>query len=125
MTFTGNIIYDILAYLLLIGLTWASIKLAQFFGVRLTSGQRSLIEGFVKNVVIFVQQKYEELDGEEKFDKAYEAISEWLATKKINLTADEIEIMIESALKKAKDEFADSWSKTKGKDEVNTDIEQP
>lgn len=116
MTFTGNILYDILGYILLVIFGWAGVKLSQYLGTKLSKTQRELVEGFTKQVVLFVQQKYEELDGEEKFDKAYQAISEFLATKKINLSADQIEVMIESALKNAKNEFEGNWSKETSKE---------
>ena len=52
----------------------------------------------VADVVLFVQQVYKDLDGPEKLRKAIEQASTILASKGINLTEAEINMLIESSV---------------------------
>lgn len=118
MTFTGNLVYDILAAVLLIVLSFVGAKLGKYFGSKVDTQQRTLIETIAMQVVVYVQQKYGELNGEAKFDKAYLRVSEELAKLGISLTPDQIEVLIESSLKKAKNDFVDNWSNKESNKEV-------
>ena len=64
-----------------------------------------------KTVVTAVEQIYKTLHGEEKFAKAYEALSQMLADNGIHITDLEIKMLIESSVGEANDVF---WK------EVNT-----
>lgn len=57
----------------------------------------------VKDTVNYVQQVYETLDGPEKLKKAIQTASEWLQEKGISVTEAELNILIESTIKAAKD----------------------
>ena len=52
----------------------------------------------VENAVRFVEQVYKDLHGKEKLEKAVEQVSQILASKGINLSEAEINILIESAV---------------------------
>jgi intergrase/recombinase len=60
--------------------------------------------------VQFVEQVYTDYKGEEK----YQAAARWLATQAIdrgiNITADEIQGLIEATLKAFKDAFGEEWN---------------
>ena len=59
--------------------------------------------------VQFVQQFYEELDGESKYYEASEWLSKQLKGKGLNFESDEIRGLIESSLKMLKMEFKETW----------------
>ena len=52
----------------------------------------------VENAVRFVEQVYKDLHGKEKLEKAVEQVSQILASKGINLSEAEINMLIESAV---------------------------
>lgn len=58
-----------------------------------------------KTVVTAVEQIYKTLHGEEKFAKAYEALSEMLADHGIHITDLEIKMLIEAAVGEANNAF--------------------
>lgn len=70
--------------------------------------QNKIIEVIAKNVVLCVEQTFKDLHGEEKLDKALERFSEMLAARKINLPAEEMKLMLEAALAKLNNVFADN-----------------
>ena len=66
-------------------------------------------QAIIDAVVLCVQQLYESLEGREKYDKAFKLASQWLGEKGLNVTANELKVLIESSVKKMKKEFADNW----------------
>lgn len=60
--------------------------------------QNKVIQAIAKNVVLAVEQTYKDLHGEDKLNKALDAFSEMLATKHIKISANEMIVMLESAL---------------------------
>lgn len=62
----------------------------------------------VKTAVMAVQQLYTNLDGEEKLNKALEAISEMLAEKGISISDLEMRMLIEAAVGEFKNAFANA-----------------
>lgn len=61
--------------------------------------------------VKFAQQAFEDLSGKAKFEKAAAFMANLAAEHNITITSDEIEGLIESALKDAKTAFATDWKK--------------
>ena len=59
----------------------------------------------VKTVIQAVEQIYTDLHGEEKYNKAVEAISEMLAEKSISVTEFEIKMLIESTVNEFNNNF--------------------
>lgn len=59
----------------------------------------------VKTVIQAVEQIYTDLHGEEKYNKAVEAISEMLAEKGISATEFEIKMLIESTVNEFNNSF--------------------
>lgn len=61
--------------------------------------------------VRLVEQSYQDLKGEEKYNQA----ADWLVTQAqqrgINVTADEVKGLIEAAVRTAKDIFGEEWAK--------------
>lgn len=76
--------------------------------ISLTLAQKQVLATIA---VQFVEQAYKDYAGEAKLAKA----SEWLAARAaehgIKLTADEIQGLIESALRQMKDQFGSTWGK--------------
>lgn len=60
--------------------------------------QNKVIMVLAKNAVKFVEQSFKELHGEDKLNKALEALSLQLAKWKIKISADEMKVMLEAAL---------------------------
>lgn len=57
-----------------------------------------LINSTVKMAVEYAEQKYKDLKGSEKYQKAVEKAVNVLKAKNINVTEDEIEMLVESAV---------------------------
>lgn len=61
--------------------------------------------------VRFVEQAYKDFGGAEKYDAAAEWLADMSAQYGFPITDAEIKGLIESALRKMKDEFADQWTR--------------
>lgn len=68
--------------------------------------QNKVIKAIAKNVVLFVEQTYKDLHGEDKLNKALEAFSEMLAERHIKISADEMRVMLEAAVAELNGVFA-------------------
>jgi len=60
--------------------------------------------------VKFVEQAYKELKGIEKYQVAATWLAAQAAERGINITADEIQGLIEAALRAFKDQFGEEWA---------------
>ena len=74
-----------------------------YIGARLKSAYEQKVNTetakvVVENAVRFVEQVYKDLHGKEKLEKAVEQVSQILASKGINLSEAEINMLIESAV---------------------------
>lgn len=74
-----------------------------YIGTRLKSAYEQKVNTetakvVVENAVRFVEQVYKDLHGKEKLEKAVEQVSQILASKGINLSDAEINMLIESAV---------------------------
>ncbi len=105
--------YDILSILLPVLAVMLAEWLRRKIGVeRLQKIQKELETKQELSVlaVQFVEQAYRDLKGEEKYQEA----AKWLATQAvergINITADEIQGLIEAALRSFKDTFGEGWA---------------
>lgn len=103
----------------LIGLVVTSITaLASYIGVTLKKVFEKRVntkikKDVVRTVVTAVEQLYKDLHGEEKYNKAVEAVSQMLEEKGIKITELEIRMLIESAV----NEFNNSFAVSLGDDE--------
>ncbi|HCF51249.1 MAG TPA: phage holin [Syntrophomonas sp.] len=61
--------------------------------------------------VRFAEQTYQDLHGEEKFNKAASWLAEQVDQYGFNVSETEIKGLIEAALRQLKDEFASEWHK--------------
>ncbi|MGB4018179.1 MAG: phage holin [Syntrophomonadaceae bacterium] len=111
-----NMAYDILSILLPVLAVMLAEWLRRKIGVeRLARIQRELETKQELSVlaVQFVEQAYRDLKGEEKYQEA----ARWLATQAIdrgiNITSDEIQGLIEAALRAFKDQFGEEWAARK------------
>lgn len=64
--------------------------------------------------VRFVEQSYQDLHGQEKFDKAAEWLVEQVNQYGFSISESEIKGLIEAALHQLKDEFVSEWQKRLG-----------
>ncbi len=62
--------------------------------------------------VRFIEQVYLDLDGPEKYSRAALWLSSRLEEKGITISPEEIQGLIEAALRELKDEFGNEWAKT-------------
>lgn len=74
-----------------------------------TEEQRKIIEGIVKDGVLFAQQVYGHLEGTERYNEAVAQIVLVLNEKGLKLTDAELKLKIEATLKKLKIEFGEKW----------------
>jgi len=61
--------------------------------------------------VQFVEQVYNQIDSNQKYEKAAEWLTSRLNEKGINFTTEEVKGLIESALRIMKDSFGEEWAK--------------
>ena len=98
-------------YQALIGLAVAALTaLASYLGVTLKNIFEKHVNTKIKKdvartVVEAVEQLYVDLHGEEKYNKAVEALTEMLAEKGITIGELEIRMLIESAVKEFNSKF--------------------
>lgn len=110
-------------YQALIGLAVAAITaLAGYVGVALKDIFEKHINTKIKKdvartVVKAVEQLYKDLHGEEKYNKAVEAMSEMLAEKGIAIGELEIRMLIESAVNEFNNSFAISFDEIEDGDD--------
>ena len=81
----------------------------QFLRRRISSEDMMVVRDIVEDGVLFVQQIYGHLDGEHKYWKAVEAISEALRKKGIKISEEELQILIEATIQRLKVEWGDLW----------------
>lgn len=93
--FLSTYLYEILAVLLsaLFGLLGMGLK--KMAGLWLDDQTKLTL---AKTVVLFVEQVFRELHGEEKLEKACGLLSERLAEKGIPITGEELVLLIEAAV---------------------------
>lgn len=64
-----------------------------------------MVNKLVEDTVKYVQQVYSDLDGPAKLEKAVEQLSVILASKNINITKEELRMLIESSVYTVKKTF--------------------
>lgn len=79
---------------------------------RTSSEQQSLIEKVVREGILYAQETYGDLTGQERFQKALEAITASMNERGMKVTEEQLLILIQSILKELKKEFGDAWSST-------------
>ena len=67
--------------------------------------QNKVVEVFARNAVLFVEQVYKDLHGEDKLNMALEQLSVRLTKWKINISAAEMKFMLEAAVAKFNNAF--------------------
>jgi hypothetical protein len=75
-------------------------------------------QDLAKLVIMGVQQIYSSLQGSEKLALATKQLSDLLVSKGIKMSADQINLLIESTLKGLKQEFMQTWH-----DEIKQDLQ--
>lgn len=68
--------------------------------------QNKVVRVFAENAVDFVEQTFKDLHGDDKLNEALKALSMQLAKWNIKITAEEMKMMLEAAVKKLNDEYA-------------------
>ena len=108
-----NMAYDILSILLPVLAVMLAEWLRRKIGVeRLTRIQRELQtkKELAALAVKFVEQVYKDLKGEEKYQEAAQWLATQAAERGINITAEEIQGLIEAALRSLKDTYGEGWA---------------
>lgn len=90
-----QILLPILATFLTGLFTYISTRLKNAYEQKVNTETAKVV---VENAVRFVEQVYKDLHGKEKLEKAVEQVSQVLASKGINLSEAEINMLIESAV---------------------------
>lgn len=104
------LITEILGQIFLVLGTLAIGFLISFIKRKTNLEQQKLLEEIFSDAVLFAQQVFKHLDGPEKFAQAKERALLMLKDKGIELSEEQIEMLIESTLKKLKKEFGDQWA---------------
>ena len=90
-----QILLPVLATFLTGLFTYIGTRLKNAYEQKVNTGTAKVV---VENAVRFVEQVYKDLHGKEKLEKAVEQVSQILASKGINLSEAEINMLIESAV---------------------------
>lgn len=109
-----NVTYDLLLLLATVAagllVAWLKKRLG-VEGVNKVNAELQAKQELATLAVRFVEQFYQNLHGEDKYQKA----AEWLASRAgdmgLKITAEEIKGLIEAALRTFKDEFGEEWAK--------------
>lgn len=108
-----KLLVEIILLIVAIGGTFAVKLIKEQIGVK---GMEKIEQELVNKqeiaaiAVKFIEQAYTEYDGEEKFNKAFEYIADRCEELGIKVEPEEIEALIESAVRTFKDTFGESWA---------------
>lgn len=108
-----SLAYDVLAILLPVLAVMLAEWLRRKLGVeRLQRVQRELEtkKELAALAVQFVEQAYRDLHGEDKYNQAAIWLASQAMDRGINITTDEIQGLVEAALRAFKDEFGEGWA---------------
>jgi hypothetical protein len=103
------LVLDLMSELFLLVATIGISFVIVYVKKRTTSEQRRIIEIIVTEGVLFAQQMYGHLQGQERYNKAIEMITLVLREKGLKTTEQELKLMIEATLKRLKAEFGAQW----------------
>ena len=85
------------------------IYLIRFLGRRFNEDEMALIKSITLDGVIFAQQVWGHVGGDQRYLKAIEKITDELNKRGINVSDERLEMFIESAVKQLKAEFGEHW----------------
>ena len=83
----------------------------QLIRKKLRDEDLKIVRAIVEDGVLFVQQAYKHLKGEEKYKLAVASITAVLKERGVKISEDELKILIESTLKRLKAHWGDLWDK--------------
>ena len=110
-----NVAYDLLLLLATVAagllVAWLKKRLG-VEGVNKVNAELQAKQELATLAVRFVEQAYQDLHGEDKYQKAAEWVSTRAGELGLKVTAEEIRGLIEAALRAFKDEFGEEWAKT-------------
>jgi LL-H family phage holin len=114
-----QLINDLLVTLITVGVPLLIGSLFKLINAKIGTENMNKIEQEINNAsvlaqaaVSYIQQKYPDLLNEEKKDKAVEWLTNEVNKYGINLTEEQIEGYLESALRNMKDAFGSEWGKS-------------
>lgn len=114
----NNVLSEVIVKLILLLLPFlmgAAFEVARrVIGVQKLSKLKHVLDiknSLAADAVLFAQQAFKDLDGEQKYQKALQALSQRLEMYGINYDPGELGILIESALKEIKKDFSADWAK--------------
>lgn len=76
-------------------ITWIASKIKEKYDEKIKNEE---VRKIIKQVVQYVEQKYKDLDGSEKYALALEKAYEWLGQKGIEISEVELDTLIESSV---------------------------
>ena len=103
------IITELLGQIFLVLATLAIGFIISFIKRKTSIEQRKILEEIFSDAILFTQQVYRHLDGPAKFEQAKLRVVMMLEEKGIKLNEEQIQTLIESTLKKLKNEFGEYW----------------
>ena len=106
-----EIMLNLVSEILYLILTIAVFFTIRYIRRRTSDEEMEAVRAIVEDGVLFVQQAYRHLDGEDKYNMAVLSITSILKQKGIKIKDDELKMLIESILKRLKGEWGDLWDK--------------
>jgi hypothetical protein len=107
-----DLLQQLIHVLVVVGLGFLSAYLHKKIGIEKLKKIKSEIESkqeIVDLVVLFTQEAYKKLNGDDKFREAYKVASRKLKEAGFKIEANDLEILIDSSVKKFKRTFGEEW----------------
>jgi len=105
----GQVFMLFLEFLTELFILVATIGLIYGINLLRKNTKNKLILEIVEKGILFAQQKYLEESGSERYQQALNRIEILLSEKNIDLSAEQLDTLIESTLKRLKNEFEEQW----------------
>lgn len=109
---------EIIGILITALIAWVSFRVQEWLKVDKNRKQLQSVEDYAYLAIQAIEIAFNDLDGEEKFKQAKNRLYHWADKKNIPMDETELEVLIESAVKRLKDEGKEIKDIYKG-DEYN------
>lgn len=107
-----SLLEQLISLFIVVGLGLLSAYLHKKLGIEKLKEVKSTIENkqqIVDLAVLFAQEAFKNLEGEDKFREVYVYASKKFKELGLNISGNELEVLIDSSVKRFRKEFGKSW----------------
>ena len=105
----SSLALEAIGYAIYLLLSFILYHVVKYLRKKIDEQHEEVLRIIIEDGILFAQQVFGHLQGEERYEEALEYISEKLKEKNIKISSKDLKVMIESVLKQLKKEFGDSW----------------